>query len=340
MAWLAAALVAGAADARARRVIEGIREMAETGRYEHALRGLDQQLTIYPDDPDLTELRRQVAAAAARAAGNPVTTDVAPTVRLSVIENRRAEPGKNFTIGGVGIALIWIAPGTFLMCNPQGSDDDTVVTLSRGYWLGRTEVTQEQWQTVMEHLPPQSNFRGSDHPAERISWVSAMEFGRILTERERAAGRLPPDYEYTLPTEAQWEYACRAGTTGPYAGDLKAMAWFDANSNLQTHPVAQKRPNAWGLYDMHGNVSEWCADGFHGYPGGHVTDLMIGYDGPSAAMARMVRGGAAGSSAGQCRSGLRYQCSLNYVSPVVGLRLALVPVRGAGAGAPPAAVSK
>jgi formylglycine-generating enzyme required for sulfatase activity len=324
--WMAGAAVTWAADARVEILLSAAREVAASGRFEHAVRGVDMALVKYPEDPDLLALRAELIEVVERERGKPVTAS-ATAVRPVMIENRSAEPGRNFTVESNGIAMIWIAPGTFRMSNPQGSDDDTLVTLTRGYWLGRTEVTQEQVQTVMPHLPPQSNFRGSDRPVERISWLSAMEFGRIVTERERAAGRLPPDYEYTLPTEAQWEFACRAGTTGPYAGELESMAWFEANSDGQTHPVAQKRPNAWGLYDMHGNVSEWCLDGFHGYPGGSVADLMIGYDGPSAAMVRMVRGGSCSGSAGQCHAGIRIQYQINYTSSGIGFRLVLAPKR-------------
>jgi formylglycine-generating enzyme required for sulfatase activity len=136
------------------------------------------------------------------------------------------------------MAMIWIAPGTFLMSSTHGAGDDTLVTLTRGYWLGQTEVTQGQWQAVIDRVPVPSFFKGSDRPVEQVGWNLVMEFCLKLTERERAAGRLPEGYTYTLPTEAQWEYACRAGTTGKYAGEIEAMAWYDTNSGAQTHPVA------------------------------------------------------------------------------------------------------
>lgn len=319
--------VVAAQDARVQAALRGARDLAQSGRYEHALRLIDQGLAARPEQPDLVELRGQVAAAAAQAAGRVGSESPVATVRLPVIAGRQAVPGKNFTTETAGIAMLWVEPGEVWLRNPQGSDDDTRVTLTWGYWLGRTEVTQEQLQAVMEHLPPQSQFRGSDRPAERISWLSAVEFCRLMTERERAAGRLPVDYDYTLPTEAQWEYACRAGRPAPTAAELREVAWFELNSDRQTHPVGQRRPNAWGFYDMQGNVMEWCLDGFHGYPGGHVTDLMIGYDGPSAAMARMVRGGAWGNSVGQCDPGMRYHYLINHAGGGVGFRLALAPVR-------------
>jgi formylglycine-generating enzyme required for sulfatase activity len=261
------------------------------------------------------------------AAGAEGVTRLAQAVRppLAPFPARTAEVGRNFTTLTAGVPMVWIAPGTFLMSNPQGSDDDTRVTLSRGYWLGRTEVTQAQWQSVMENLPRPSLFRGSDRPVERVPWVSAMEFCRKLDEQERAAGRLPDNYEYSLPTEAQWEYACRAGTTGSFAGELETLAWLRVNSEAQSHPVAQKQPNAWGLYDMHGNVWEWCVDGYQGYPGGAVTDWRGDYLAPSAATFRIVRGGSWSSTAGECRSGYRAWDPLNSRNGAVGFRLALVP---------------
>ena len=330
-------IVAPAQNTGLQATLRGARELAQSGHYEHALRVIDLRLAIIPDQPELVELRGQLQAAAARAAGRDGSVSLGATVRLPAIAERQPLPGKNFTTETAGIAMLWVEPGEVWLRNPQGSDDDTRVTLTRGFWLGRTEVTQEQLQAVMEHLPPQSQFRGSDRPAERITWLSAVEFCRLMTERERAAGRLPPDYDYSLPTEAQWEYTCRAGGPAPTAAELNEVTWFELNSNQQTHPVGQKRPNAWGFHDMQGNVGEWCLDGFHGYPGGHVTDLMIGYDGPSAAMARMVRGGGWASSAGQCNPGIRCQYQVNYAGSGIGLRLALTPRRAAQAAEKPAA---
>lgn len=305
--------------------------MAESGKFVHALRAVDLRLQAKPDDPELIELRTQLVAGLSRVNGKP--TRLAATAEPPPpIHNRRAEFNRDYITETAEIAMIWIPPGSFLMCDPQGSDDDTFVTLSRGYWLGRTEVTQQQWDAVMENIPSPSHFKGSDRPVENVSWLSVMEFCRKFSEHERAAGRLPADYEYTLPTEAQWEYACRANTTTPYAGDLATLGWFELNSGGQTHPVAQKQPNAWGLYDMHGNVLEWCADGYGGYPGGHQVDPMNNYDGPAAGMARIMRGGGWGSSAGQARSAYRERGLLTMAGSGCGFRLALAPRREPPAG--------
>ena len=165
-----------------------------------------------------------------------------------------------------------------------------------------------------------SQFKGSDRPVEHVSYDDALEFCRKLTARERAAGRLPSGYEYTLPTEAQWEYACCAGTSGDYAGSLDSMGWYDGNSGGQTHPVAQKQPNAWGLYDMHGNVWEWCRDWYAGsLPGGTVRDPV----GPSSGSFRVRRGGSWSLAASICRSANRSRFGPGRRGISLGFRLAL-----------------
>lgn len=327
--WAALAalpLILPAAEPALDPYFNSTRQVVDTGSYVIALRVVDKHLEPYPDDPRLLALRARLLQLIAESKDDP--SRLPP--RLGgppPIPGHQPAAGADFTAATAGIAMLWVKPGEFLMACPFGSDDDTEVVFPRGYWLGRTEVTQEQWRAVMENLPSPSFFKGSDRPVENIAWNIAMEFCRKVNDRERAAGRLPPGYEYSLPTEAQWEYACRAGTTGPYAGDLTEMAWYEPNGGNQTHPVAQKKPNAWGFYDMHGNVWEWCRDGYGGYPGGRVEDPMNGYDGSSAAMARILRGGAYGSTAGQLRSGTRSRSVLSFTGAGTGLRLALTPVR-------------
>lgn len=312
-------------------------QIAEMGRLELALRIVNQHLKNYPEDPRLIALRTQLVATLAKSRDEP--SHLPPPVDPPPFAaTHQPETGHSYTIRAVDLPMIWIPPGSFWMCNPQGGDDDTKVTLTRGYWLGRTEVTQEQWQAVMVNLPSPSHFKGSDRPVENIAWNSAMEFCKKLTDIELAAGRLPPGYAYTLPTEAQWEYACRAGTTGPLAGEIDSMAWHDGNSGGQTHPVAQKQPNAWGFYDMHGNVVEWCRDGYSNYPGGHAFDPMNGYDGPAAAMYRMARGGGYAATVGQCRSAYRYRYLMVYTFYAVGFRIALTPIQDTPATKAPGAL--
>jgi len=236
--------------------------------------------------------------------------------------------GQTWTVPELNLQMAYIRPGTFTMGSPasesgRSSDEgpQTQVTLTEGYWLGKTEVTQAQWEALMESIP--SKFMGPDRPVEQVFWSDAMEFCRKLTERERSAGRLPEGYEYTLPTEAQWEYACRAGTTGQYGGDgnLDDMGWYRQNSGNTTHPVGQKQANAWGLYDMHGNVWEWCLDWYGNYPGGSVRDPT----GPASGTGRVGRGGGWGSYAIGCRSAFRSGGVSGYRFNGLGFRLALAP---------------
>ena len=240
-----------------------------------------------------------------------------------------AEEGQAWTVPDLNLEMAYIRPGTFTMGSPDwegGRFDDespqTRVTLTKGYWLGKTEVTQAQWEALMGNNP--SNFKGADRPVEQVSWEDAMQFCRKLTEHERSGGRLPDGYEYTLPTEAQWEYACRAETTGPFpgGGSLEEMGWYAGNSGSATHPVRQKRANAWGLYDMQGNVWEWCRDWFGGYPGDSVTNPS----GPSSGSGRVLRGGGWDNTAQNCRSADRGRGSPGGRSGDLGFRLALSPI--------------
>ena len=241
---------------------------------------------------------------------------------------KEATQKENFSItlaDGVSLDMIRIDPGTFTMGSPsdelgRGSNEvQYQVTLTKGYWLGQYEITQAQYKAVMKVNP--SSFIGADLPVECVSWNGAMDFCAKLTEIEKAAGRLPEGSEYTLPTEAQWEYACRAGTTtalnsGKNLSDknkcpeMDEVGWYwynggkenDANGLTCTHPVGQKQPNAWGLYDMHGNVWEWCLDWYkNDYPASSVTDPK----GAGTGSSRVVRGGSWNSCAWGCRSAYR-----------------------------------
>ena len=193
------------------------------------------------------------------------------------------------------------------------------MTLTQGYWLGKTEVTQAQWEALMGSNP--SNFKGADRPVEQVSWSDAKEFCAKLTERERTAGRLPEGYEYTLPTEAEWEYACRAGSIGDFAGELDKMGWFLSNSENQAHPVAQKQANAWGFYDMHGNVGEWCLDWYGAYPVAASQDPT----GSAFGSYRVFRGGSWHDDAQSYRSARRNFGSPDKINAYVGFRVALAP---------------
>jgi len=230
--------------------------------------------------------------------------------------------------GGGSLELIWVEAGEFTMGSPaseKGHDDDEIqhrVVLSKGYWLGKTEVTQYQWKSVKGSN--RSSFKDSNNPVEQVSWGEAMEFCKKVTQWEQQAGRLPDGYKYSLPSEAQWEYACRAGSTGAYGGtgDLDSMGWYDKNSGNKTHPITQKQPNAWGFYDMHGNVWEWCRDWYGKYPSEGVTDPK----GLATGSVSVRRGGGWRFSAEYCRSADRHYCSPDIRYDGLGFRLALVPI--------------
>jgi formylglycine-generating enzyme required for sulfatase activity len=204
--------------------------------------------------------------------------------------------------GGETMTMIYVAPGSFMMGSPrseEGHDDDETqhhVTLTKGYWLGETEVTQAQWGSVMGNNP--SYFKGMSRPVERVSWEDCQAFiANVNREVRRQFGG-----DARLPTEAEWEYACRAGSIGNYAGtgELNDMGWYCDNSEAKTHKVKGKKANAWGFYDMHGNVWEWCQDWYGTYPSGAVTDPT----GSASGDGWVLRGGS-WYSAGDCRSANR-----------------------------------
>ena len=206
--------------------------------------------------------------------------------------------------------------GSFVMGEGGASHQ---VTLTTPFLIGVYEVTQEQYERVMGTNP--SEFKGAQNPVGNVSWEDAVEFCRKLSAipAEKAAGRV-----YRLPTEAEWEYACRAGTTTKYyfgndESQLGEYAWYDQNSGSTTHPVGRKRPNAWGLYDMHGNVWEWCNDWYGDYPQGTAQDPQ----GPSKGSFRVNRGGGWLSEAAFCRSALRNGYGPSLRSSLNGFRLAL-----------------
>jgi formylglycine-generating enzyme required for sulfatase activity len=186
-----------------------------------------------------------------------------------------------FTNYSVPEDFVWIAPGVFLMGSPEGEagrgfDEGPrrEVWIRRGFWMCVHEVTVAEYELVMGENPSMSA-SGSLHPVENVSYEEAMEYCVRRTVRDRAAGLIPGGAEYRLPSEAEWEYACRAGGTTRYnfgedAGleQLSRYGWYVSNSGSRTQPVKRKWPNAWGLYDVHGNVFEWCLDYYGPYPGG------------------------------------------------------------------------
>jgi formylglycine-generating enzyme required for sulfatase activity len=228
---------------------------------------------------------------------------------------RPATAAKQFA-NRAGIEMVWITPGSFQMGSENGGSDEKPVhqvTIGSGFYMGKTELTQAQWKAVMGTDP--SHFKGDDLPVEQVSWIDAQEFIRKLNEMESASGLV-----YRLPTEAEWEYACRAGTTGDYAGDLDSMAWYDKNSNNQTHPIGKKAPNGFGLYDMHGNVFQWCEDAYHESYNGAPTDGSAWLSGGDSTR-RVVRGGSWYADAVFCRSAIRHWGRTDYRLNYFGFRV-------------------
>jgi formylglycine-generating enzyme required for sulfatase activity len=243
-------------------------------------------------------------------------------VRSLVEQSERILMPTAFT-NSVGMSLKLLPAGSFTMGDAAGSSDEKPhrVTLTRPFYMGVHEVTNAQWKRVVGSVP--SNWKDGDQPVENVSWEEAVEFCRKLSDmpEERTAGRV-----YRLPTEAEWEYACRAGTTTQYSfGDdetrLGDYGWFDGNSGSKTHAVGQKMPNAWGLYDMHGNVWEWCSDWYGAYSDGAVTNPQ----GLSSGSDRVRRGGSWLNSASICRSAYRRGPSPSNRRDILGFRLALSP---------------
>ncbi len=231
--------------------------------------------------------------------------------------------------------LVWINPGSYTMGSPIFEQDraldegpQTAITFTQGFWMGQFQVSQAEYLAITGVNP--SSFAGDlNRPVETVSWLDATNYCARLTAAEKLAGRLPAGYAYRLPTEAEWEYGARAGTTTRFSyGDdpdysgLANYCWYGSNSGDTTHPVGQKLPNPWGLYDMHGNVWEWCLDWYSpSYLGGFLIDPLSGLLGSE----RVVRGGSWKGLNRFCRSASRSSGDPAVPGPNVGFRVVLAP---------------
>ena len=230
----------------------------------------------------------------------------------------------------IGMKMVLVHAGSFTMGSTirvirvPGLDHDDPkheVTISKSYYLGVFEVTQDEYEKVMgENL---SKFRGKMNPVDNVNWADAVTFCRKLSDlpEEKTAGR-----EYRLPTEAEWEYACRAGSTTEYcfgdaADELEEYAWYSKDQLGRTHAVGLKKPNRWGLYDMHGNLCEWCQDFYEPYTPGAETDPQ----GPGRGSNRVVRNGCWRERDANCRSAYRSPGGPGVRTDIVGFRVALSP---------------
>ncbi len=243
-----------------------------------------------------------------------------------------------FTYKGVTQVLRWIPPGSFWMGSPEGEPERLGnellhgVAISEGFWLADTSCTQALWQAVMSEEP--SRFKGAERPVEQVSWYDAQRFCATLN-------RLLPELALRLPSEAQWEYACRAGTTTPfYFGETLSSDQVNYLGNRynggpagkprgETVEVKSLPANAWGLYQMHGNVWEWCQDWFGEYPAHPIRDP----EGPMSGNARVLRGGAWAFNGQYCRSAYRSSRTSDRRDYYFGFRLARGRTRVGGRGA-------
>ena len=247
---------------------------------------------------------------------------VATAAEPKEADSKTKSPPKELTVDlgkGVKLQLVLIPAGEFLMGSPDSDKDADAdekpqhkVRITRPFYLGKYLVTQEQWEAVMGNNP--SHFKGAKNPVENVSWNDCQQFLDKLNKRQGN-----PAGKFVLPTEAQWEYACRAGSTTRYcfgddASKLDEYAWHGQNSGGKTHPVGEKKPNVWGLYDMHGNVWEWCQDWYDDDyyaksptddPAGSATGSYRDPTGPVTGPYCVVRGGGWGFPAGGWRSASR-----------------------------------
>ena len=245
----------------------------------------------------------------------------------------KCHPG-SFMMGSVAPAGILGKILDFFGCakksGQQGNEIKHLVRINKDFYIAKYPVTQIQYKTVMGDNP--SDSEGDNKPVDVVNWFMAKEFCDKLNELTKSIR--PTDYRFDLPTEAQWEYACRAGTTTSLnsgkdinnksyiCSNLNEVGWYRYNSDGKTHPVGLKKPNAWGIYDMHGNVWEWCRDWYGDYP----SDFCNDPEGPSKGSCRVVRGGNYYVNTFDCTSGFREYLDPNEVMAGYGFRLALVQV--------------
>jgi len=230
--------------------------------------------------------------------------------------------------------LIWVKPGTFLMGSPFDEpgrspyDDEPTfeVTISKGFWLSQYLITNIQWLQVMGDLSYPLSDENANWPVTSVNWHEASKFCEKLNQMFR--DKLPDGYRFRLPTEAQWEYACRSGTQSRYysgnsLSDLDRVAWHKENSGNHPHPVGEKEPNAWGFYDMLGNAVEWCWDDMYPYPRSPTVD-WVGID-TLPIRVKIIRGGSWGGY--PTDDGFRCSCRGALLpekkSPSVGFRISL-----------------
>jgi formylglycine-generating enzyme required for sulfatase activity len=336
---------------RVERLLDEAEEAETAGEFAKAVGLYDDVLLLIPGHAEATALRAlaQRKAQTSSAVGGPTFEALSGAVVARGIYP--SEVDLRGVREGLAIPVVWLPGGVFTMGSPiqeagRVGDEGPAheVTLTRGFWLGRTPVTQAQWEAVMGANP--SRFKSADRPVESVSWEDCQRFLAKLNERV-------PGLDARLPTEAEWEYACRAGTKGAtwvgeltykgirHAPELDAIAWYAGNSGVDfelangydstgwpgkqyphtragTHPVGKRVPNPWGLYDMLGNVWEWCSD----WKGPYDAEAAVDPPGPSKGTARVLRGGSWNYCARNVRAAGRCAYSPGILGVYVGFRLA------------------
>lgn len=260
---------------------------------------------------------------------NLMWVDVYPRGSAAYYRLRAIAPGSLPPFPAPQTNLVWIPPGQFVT-GDQTPGNETVITLTKGFFIGKFEVTQGEYSATVGANP--SSFPGEpNQPVETVSWQQATNYCRLLNQVESGGGRLPSGFAYRLPTEAEWEFAARAGASTRFSwGDdpnytvLTNYAWLAANSASGTHVVGQKQPNAWGLYDTAGNVCEWCINSFNSvdtYPVGNFVDPVASAPGTT----RVFRGGSYADAEDDCVPSGRRAITFNSALDIFGLRIVLAP---------------
>ena len=271
-----------------------------------------------------------------------VEADEETLLNVSLFQRKVPQTGEAWTVSlpeGVPLKMEYIPAGSFLMGSDRFEKGHMeheklrTVTISDGFWMAAYETTQKQWRSITLRNPSGFAELDKELPVENVTWYQAMAFCKELTELEKKAGRLPDGYIYTLPTEAQWEYACRAGTRtalnngtnltseNQSCPNLDKLGWYYENSDKKTHLVGQLESNAWGLYDMHGNVWEWCYDWLADYAAGPIKDPA----GPMSGRMRVTRGGSWLYFPKNSRSAARFGSEPDSKTNTLGFRVVLAP---------------
>ncbi len=316
------AAIGEANRARCASKVNAARKFAEAEAWEDSLDAADEALKFVANDPEAQELKRDaedhlrpMAVVSAKVGGSEVP------VAKPRLDGKEAVAGdtNTLTVNGVRFDLVWVAPGSFDMgANDSDAKKDEKpvhkVTLTKGYWIGKTEVTQKQWEAVMGDNP--SNWNGDDFPVKNVSWYDCQKFIEKLNG-------LQGEVKFALPTEAQWEFAARGGTKGKgckYSGSYNVgeVAWYFGNSGGEAHHVGTKAANELGIHDMSGNVWEWCQDWYGNYPDDSVEDPS----GAGSGVFRVSRGGSWNYAVDGCRPACRLKYTPDGQNHHQGFRLA------------------